>query len=92
LRPWASTSKDDSALDPRLTSSVCRPDERPQQAEFAELGIDHAKLCFVAKEAVFNAVFSRQRTPVQFEQLSGIGRFLCDPGVMMAAFLIRHRA
>jgi len=100
--------EDDSALDPRLTSSVCRADERPQQAEFAQLGIDHAKLCFVAKEAVFKAIFPRQRSPVQFEQLRlcfhipdrsfrvdqlpGIGRFLCHPGVMMAVFLIRQRA
>jgi 4'-phosphopantetheinyl transferase EntD len=110
--------EDDPALDQRLTSTVCRPDELPQRAQFAALGIDHAKLCFVAKEAVFKATFPRQRCALQFQQLRlsfqmrdlsfrvdigsaaaqklsqspGVGRFLCAPGVLMAAFVIRRRA
>ena len=110
--------EDDSALDASLTASVCRPDERPAHAQFAGLGIDHAKLCFVAKEAVFKAIFPRQRSALQFQQLRlrfhirdrsfrveirgaatqvlsqlpGSGRFVCDPGVLMAAFVIRRRA
>ena len=61
--------EDDLQLDPRLVSMVCRADERQQQAQLAQLGIDHAKLCFVAKEAVFKAIFPRQRSALEFGQI-----------------------
>jgi 4'-phosphopantetheinyl transferase EntD len=56
-------------LDPHLASVVCRGDERRQHPELAKFGIDHAKLCFVAKEAVFKAIFPQQRCALQFHQL-----------------------
>jgi enterobactin synthetase component D len=61
--------EDDPRLDEQLVSMVRRPDEAYQQAELARAGIDHAKLCFVAKEAVFKALFPRQRVALEFEQL-----------------------
>jgi 4'-phosphopantetheinyl transferase EntD len=61
--------EDDSALDPRLVSSVCRADETAAQHDFAPLGIDHAKLCFVAKEAAYKAIFPQQRRALGFDRL-----------------------
>jgi 4'-phosphopantetheinyl transferase EntD len=59
----------DSQLDPRLVSSVCRADETAAQHDFALLGIDHAKLCFVAKEAAYKAIFPQQRRSLAFDRL-----------------------
>jgi 4'-phosphopantetheinyl transferase EntD len=61
--------EDTSQLDPRLVSSVCRADERLQQPHFAQLGIDHAMACFVAKEAAFKAIFPQQRRALEFDRL-----------------------
>jgi 4'-phosphopantetheinyl transferase EntD len=106
--------EDDPKLDRRLVSIVCRADERHQAPKLAQLGIDHAKLCFVTKEAVFKAIFPQQRSALEFEQLrvsfdlpecsfsvsirnadgdtwshiAGIGRFLCNPTLLVAAFVI----
>jgi 4'-phosphopantetheinyl transferase EntD len=108
--------EDDSALPQHLSATVCRADERPQRRALAQFGVDHAKLCFVAKEAVFKAIFPRRRTPLRFAQLRvsfhlpdrrfrvdiadapgagltrlpGAGLFVCDGGVVMAAFVMRH--
>src|SRR5579863_9994094 len=43
--------EEDPELDQHLASIVCGSEERLQQPELAKLGIDHAKLCFVTKEA-----------------------------------------
>ncbi len=56
-------------LEPRLAGSVCRPDESAQAPALAGLGIDHAKLCFVAKEALLKAILPSRRKPLRFEQL-----------------------
>jgi 4'-phosphopantetheinyl transferase EntD len=56
-------------LEPRLVPTVCRPDESSQEPMFAALGIDHAKLTFVAKEAVYKAIFPRQRAVLAFHCL-----------------------
>jgi 4'-phosphopantetheinyl transferase EntD len=61
--------EDDPHLDEQLVSMVRRDDEAFQQAELAGAGIEHAKLCFVAKEAVYKAIFPRQRSALEFEQL-----------------------
>jgi 4'-phosphopantetheinyl transferase EntD len=59
----------DSVLPQHLSATVCRADERSRQRELTQFGVDHAKLCFVAKEAVFKAIFPRRRTALQFAQL-----------------------
>jgi 4'-phosphopantetheinyl transferase EntD len=86
--------EDDCALDPRLVSSVCRVDETGAQEEFALLGVDHAKLCFVAKEAAYKAIFPQQRRALGFDRLRvcfdipqrsfrvSVG---CDPGEALTA-------
>ncbi|HEY6452853.1 MAG TPA: 4'-phosphopantetheinyl transferase superfamily protein [Steroidobacteraceae bacterium] len=56
-------------LEERLIPLVCRADETAQAAEFAALGMDHAKLCFVAKEAVFKALFPLRRDMLGFDQV-----------------------
>jgi 4'-phosphopantetheinyl transferase EntD len=61
--------EDDSALEPGLARMVCSAEEMAQQAQLAALGIDLAKLCFVAKEAAFKAIFPRQRRMLEFQQL-----------------------
>lgn len=61
--------EEDPKLDPDLNSIVCDAEEREQQPELAKLGIDHAKLCFVTKEAVYKATFPQQRRVLKFEQL-----------------------
>jgi 4'-phosphopantetheinyl transferase EntD len=61
--------EDDAGLDPRLVPMVCRADETAPQHHFAQLGIDHAKLCFVAKEAAFKAIFPQQRRAFGFDRL-----------------------
>lgn len=56
-------------LEERLIRLVCRADETAQAPEFAALGMDHAKLCFVAKEAVFKALFPLRRDMLGFDQV-----------------------
>jgi 4'-phosphopantetheinyl transferase EntD len=61
--------EDATPLEPRLVGTVCRQDERAQASAVARLGIDHAKLCFVAKEALLKAILPRRRQPLRFDQL-----------------------
>jgi len=56
-------------LEPRLLANVCRPDESAQASAVAGLGIDHAKLCFVAKQALLKAILPRRGKPPRLEQL-----------------------
>jgi len=61
--------EEDVALERALVGAVCRPEEREQQQAFAALGIDQAKLCFIAKEAVYKAIFPRERVMLDFQQM-----------------------
>ena len=59
-----------SALDASLAALVCRAEERLQAAAFDGVGIDHAMLCFVAKEAYFKAVFPTRRRFLEFHDVT----------------------
>lgn len=56
----------DAPLAPDLARMICRPEEMGPEPELARRGIDPGKLRFVAKEAVYKAIFPRSRRILDF--------------------------
>lgn len=60
--------EENDPLDRTLVDMICRREEQ-NVAGLATLGIDHAKLRFVAKEAFYKAVFPLQRRFIDFQEV-----------------------
>lgn len=60
----------DSPLDEDLVEMICRPEERRPHPRLQARGIDAPKLRFVAKEAVYKAVFPLTREFIDFNGVS----------------------
>jgi len=56
----------DAPLAPELARMICRQEEMGPEPELARRGIDPGKLRFVAKEAVYKAIFPRSRVYLDF--------------------------